>query len=107
MLRRSDRAPFPRRSMSSRWTTPKETSWTYARSLDSLHFGIVGAGAIGCLFGARLRLAGHDVTLIHRDSSVVRAIQKKGVRLQEIDGRFLIVRAVARRGPTKLPGIEG
>jgi 2-dehydropantoate 2-reductase len=71
-----------------------------------LRFGIVGAGAIGCLFGARLKLAGHDVTLIHRDPSVVRAIQKNGVSLQEIDKTFTRVRLLVRKGPARLLGTE-
>jgi len=71
-----------------------------------LHFGIVGAGAIGCLFGARLRLGGHDVTLIHRDRSVVRTIQKNGIGLHEINGEFKRVRVRVRRAPAQLPGIE-
>jgi 2-dehydropantoate 2-reductase len=71
-----------------------------------LRFGIVGAGAIGCLFGARLSLAGHDVTLIHRDRAIVREIQKKGVRLREVDGSFKRVRVATRKGPAPLPGIE-
>ena len=66
----------------------------------------MGAGAIGCLFGAKLRLAGHDVTLIHRDPSVVRAIQKNGVGLHEIDGKFRRVHVRVRRGPAALPGIQ-
>ena len=71
-----------------------------------MRFGIVGAGAIGCLFGAKLRLAGDDVTLIHRDLSVVRAIQKNGVNLQELDGTLTKVRIHVRRGPAKLLGAE-
>ncbi len=83
-----------------------EISSIYARSSDNLRFGIVGAGAIGCLFGARLWLAGHDVTLIHRDPSIVRAIQKHGVSVQEIDRTFTRVRVPVRKGPTQLPGTE-
>ena len=71
-----------------------------------MRFSIVGAGAIGCLFGARLKLAGHDVTLIHQDSFIVQAIRKNGVRLQEVNGRFSRVRVPARRGPTELVGTE-
>jgi 2-dehydropantoate 2-reductase len=71
-----------------------------------LRFSIVGAGAIGCLFGARLRLAGHDVTLIHRDPSVVRAIQENGVNLQDLNGTLTKVRVPVRKGPTKLVGTE-
>lgn len=71
-----------------------------------MRFGIVGAGAIGCLFGARLTLAGYDVTLVHRDSSIVRAIQKNGIGLREIDRKFEWVRVPARKGPTQLPGTD-
>ena len=71
-----------------------------------MRFGIIGAGAIGCLFGAKLRLAGHDVTLIHRDLSVVRAIQKNGVNLRDPDGTLTNVRIPIRRGPAKLLGTE-
>jgi 2-dehydropantoate 2-reductase len=71
-----------------------------------LHFGIVGAGAIGCLFGARLTLAGYEVTLIHRDSSIVRTIQKNGIGLKEIDRKFKRVRVPTRQGPAQLPGTD-
>jgi 2-dehydropantoate 2-reductase len=53
-----------------------------------------------------LRLAGHDVTLIHRDRSIVRAIQKNGVSLHEVDGKFRRVHVRVRRGPTQIPGIQ-
>lgn len=71
-----------------------------------MRFGIVGAGAIGCLFGARLAQAGHDVTLIHRDPSIVRAIQRNGVALKDTDGKFKRVRVPALKGPAKLPGTD-
>jgi 2-dehydropantoate 2-reductase len=68
-----------------------------------LHFGIVGAGAIGCLFGARLSMAGHNVTVIHRDPAVVRAIKKNGIRFQDLNRALTKVRVSVRKGPTKLP----
>src|SRR5207249_4588877 len=86
--------------------TPNEISSIYARSPENLRFGIVGAGAVGCLIGARLRLAGHDVSLIHRDPFVVRAIQKNGVRLQDLDGTLIKVRMPVRKPPAKLVGTE-
>jgi 2-dehydropantoate 2-reductase len=51
-------------------------------------------------------MAGHDVTLIHRNPSVVRAIQKNGVNLQDLDGTLTKVRVPIRKGPTKLVGTE-
>jgi 2-dehydropantoate 2-reductase len=71
-----------------------------------LRLGIVGAGAIGCLFGARLTLAGYEVTLIHRDSSVVRTIQRNGIGLKEIDRKVRWVRVPALKGPAQLHGID-
>jgi len=46
------------------------------------------------------------VTLIHRDLSIVRAIQKNGVSLRETDKTVTRVRVPVRRGPTPLPGTE-
>jgi 2-dehydropantoate 2-reductase len=71
-----------------------------------LRFAIVGAGAIGCLFGARLALAGNDVTLVHRDSSVVQSIQKHGIALQETTDKSRIVHVQIRKGPIKLPDLD-
>jgi len=52
-----------------------------------MKFAVMGAGAVGCYFGARLHQAGHDVTLIGRPS-LVDAVQTRGLRLvmKEFDG---------------------
>jgi 2-dehydropantoate 2-reductase len=71
-----------------------------------LRFAIVGAGAIGSLFGAKLSLGGHDVILIHRNQSIVRRIQKGGVSLRELDGTVSRVRVPVRKGPAELSGAE-
>ncbi|MFG1530632.1 MAG: 2-dehydropantoate 2-reductase N-terminal domain-containing protein, partial [Thermoplasmata archaeon] len=42
---------------------------------------VVGAGAIGSLFGARLSAAGHAVTLVGRPEHV-RAIRDEGLRVE-------------------------
>lgn len=44
-------------------------------------FAVIGAGAVGCYFGALLAQAGHPVVLIGRGEHV-RAIQNHGLRLQ-------------------------
>ena len=54
-----------------------------------MHLLIVGAGAIGSFVGGRLALAGHDVTLVGR-SSTVDAIRSRGLRLTEM-GKTLSV----------------
>lgn len=48
---------------------------------DRLRFAVMGAGAVGCYFGALLARAGHRVTLIGRQAHVD-AIRAHGLRLQ-------------------------
>ncbi|WP_394843674.1 2-dehydropantoate 2-reductase [Pendulispora brunnea] len=55
---------------------------------------IVGAGAIGGFLGARLALAGQDVTLIARGPHL-QAIRDHGLKLIEIDGRERVVKTRA------------
>ena len=53
-----------------------------ASSLERpLSIAVMGAGSVGCYFGALLARAGHSVTLIGRPAHV-QAIQKQGLRLQ-------------------------
>ena len=56
-----------------------------------MRIAVVGAGAIGCLFGSRLHKAGQSVLLIHHDRRIAASIEKKGVRLRELSGK--VVRA--------------
>lgn len=46
-----------------------------------LRFAVMGAGSVGCYFGALLARAGHAVTLIGRQAHV-QAIEARGLRLQ-------------------------
>ena len=56
-----------------------------------MRFAVIGAGAIGCLFGGRLHLAGQSVLLIHHKKSVASSIEKTGVSIREPSGK--VVRA--------------
>lgn len=46
-----------------------------------LRIAVMGAGAVGCYYGAMLARAGHDVVLIGRPQHV-EAVQQQGLRLQ-------------------------
>ena len=54
-----------------------------------MRFAIVGAGAIGGFVGARLALAGHDVTLFARGPHL-RAMQDHGLRILSPDGEHTV-----------------
>jgi 2-dehydropantoate 2-reductase len=71
-----------------------------------LRIGIIGAGAIGCLFAARLKRAGNEVLLVHNDRKVVSQIRKNGIRVREQDGKTLRVAIPIVKGPANLRGVD-
>ncbi|WP_116474347.1 ketopantoate reductase family protein [Zobellella maritima] len=52
-----------------------------------MRFLIVGAGGIGCYYGARLLQAGHQVSLVARGEHL-QALQQQGLRLEHEQGGF-------------------
>lgn len=72
---------------------PDETSWKIA---------VVGAGAIGSLFGAMLAKAGHHITLIGRADHVA-AVARDGLRLQRSGAE----QRVEVSATTEIAGIRG
>jgi len=51
-----------------------------------MRIAILGAGAMGSLFGARLALAGEDVELVDVSPTQIEAVQSRGLRLVTDDG---------------------
>ena len=51
----------------------------------AIRYAVLGAGAMGSVFGARLHLAGHEVELLNRSPEHSRAIRKNGLAA-DIDG---------------------
>lgn len=56
-------------------------SFATADDVPLLRIAVMGAGAVGCYYGALLARAGHAVSLIGRQSHV-QAVQQHGLRLQ-------------------------
>eukprot|EP00761_Pharyngomonas_kirbyi_P013165 gb/GECH01013192.1/.p1 GENE.gb/GECH01013192.1/~~gb/GECH01013192.1/.p1 ORF type:complete len:341 (+),score=71.54 gb/GECH01013192.1/:1-1023(+) len=48
------------------------------KPISPLHIVVLGAGAMGCLWGAYLALDGHRVTLVHHRSSFVDTVRRQG-----------------------------
>lgn len=67
---------------------------------------VVGAGAMGCLFAARLALAGKQVTLIDVDEARLDALSRQGISLSDTHGQHQVpiqaLRADDVRGPVDL-----
>ena len=71
-----------------------------------MRIAIVGAGAIGCLFGFRLHQSGQDVVLIHHKKSVVRILNKAGVSVKEQSGRVSVARIPARESLSRADDLD-
>ncbi len=67
-----------------------------------MRIGIIGAGALGCLFASLLGRAGNQVTLVYRNRSVGSSLRGKGVRIHELSGRRLVVPVTAKLAPADL-----
>jgi 2-dehydropantoate 2-reductase len=59
-----------------------------------MKYCVIGAGAIGGLLGARLSLAGEDVTFIERPGPHLDAIKQKGLKLLMHEGEEVLARDV-------------
>ena len=55
-----------------------------------MHFLIVGPGAMGCLFAARLKRAGYEVTLLDYLQERARQITKQGIVVQGVTGDYTV-----------------
>jgi 2-dehydropantoate 2-reductase len=70
-----------------------------------MKFCIIGAGAMGCLYGGRLAHAGYDVTLVDVWQAHVAAIDQAGLRLDGIGGEQR-VRLAATTDPATVSPVD-
>jgi 2-dehydropantoate 2-reductase len=69
-----------------------------------MRFAIVGSGAVGGYYGAKLARAGHDVTFIARGAHLA-AIRARGLAIKSPLGDF-VVKAKAEDDPAKVPPVD-
>src|SRR2546427_7572453 len=69
-----------------------------------MRFAIVGSGAVGGYYGAKLARAGHDVTFIARGAHLA-AIRARGLSIKSPLGDF-VVKAKAEDDPAKVPPVD-
>ena len=55
-----------------------------------MRIAVIGAGAMGCLYGGLLARAGHDVTLVDGWAAHVAAIGEGGLRLDGLAGDLVV-----------------
>jgi 2-dehydropantoate 2-reductase len=64
---------------------------------EAMEIAILGAGAMGSLFGGLLAEAGHDVTLLDIDEAHLEAIRRDGLRLATDSGERVVTKLRALR----------
>lgn len=64
---------------------------------EAMEIAILGAGAMGSLFGGLLAEAGHDVTLLDIDEAHLEAIRRDGLRLATDTGERVVTKLRALR----------
>src|SRR3989441_3266732 len=69
-----------------------------------MRFAIVGSGAVGGYYGAKLARAGHDVTFVARGAHLA-AIRARGLAIKSPLGDF-VVKAKAEDDPAKVPPVD-
>ncbi|MGE5245212.1 MAG: ketopantoate reductase family protein [Betaproteobacteria bacterium] len=69
-----------------------------------MRFCIVGSGAVGGYFGARLARAGHQVTFVARGAHLA-AIRERGLSIRSPLGDF-VVHAAAEDDPSRVPPVD-
>jgi 2-dehydropantoate 2-reductase len=71
-----------------------------------MKIGIVGAGAMGSLYGGKLALAGAEVLLYDISRAHVEAVNSAGLAIEELDGKTTVVRLKATVVPADLSSAE-
>ena len=72
---------------------------------SNMHFAMMGSGAVGGYFGARLAQAGLDVTFIARGAHLA-AIQASGLQVKSVDGDVTIHPAKATDDPASVGPVD-
>jgi 2-dehydropantoate 2-reductase len=70
-----------------------------------MKIAVMGSGAVGGYFGGRLAQAGEEVIFVARGANL-RALQENGLRVDSINGDFLIRDAHATDDPSKIGKVD-
>ena len=70
-----------------------------------MRIAVMGTGAVGGYFGARLAKAGHDVTFISRGERL-ETMRREGLRVESLDGDFVLEKVETTDDPGTVGPVE-
>lgn len=70
-----------------------------------MRIAVMGSGAVGGYFGAKLAAAGHDLAFVARGKHLA-AMQRDGLRVRSADGELLIKNALFTDAPSAIGNVE-
>ena len=70
-----------------------------------MHIAVIGAGNMGCLYGANLARAGERVTLVDVWQEHVQAMQEQGLHMEGLHGEF-VAEVAATTDPGEVSGVD-
>ncbi len=70
-----------------------------------MRIAVIGAGAIGGVFGGRLQQAGHDVTFVARGATLA-ALREHGLRLDSVDGDLMLPQVKATDDASSIGAVD-
>lgn len=76
-----------------------------ANTTERLRVAVIGAGAIGGLFGARLIQAGHEVVFVARGATLA-ALHQRGLQITSIDGDVTLPEVQATDDPRTIGAVD-
>ena len=68
---------------------------------STIRVAVMGAGAVGGYFGAKLAAAGHEVSFIARGAHLA-VLKRDGLSIESYAGNFLVDRCVFTDDPAKI-----
>src|SRR5262245_60293055 len=71
-----------------------------------MKIAVIGAGAMGSVFGGMLARAGNDVTLIHVRPEAVDAINARGLQIQDASGQRQTIAVRAVCSPVEVGAVD-
>jgi 2-dehydropantoate 2-reductase len=72
---------------------------------EFLRIAVIGAGAVGGIFGGRLQQAGHDVTFVARGATLA-ALRERGLQLDSVDGDLTLSAVKATDDPSTIGVVD-